>query len=116
MPWLHTSFGAAAAFSVRGSKPEAMPALEQNRSIGPWSRSTVSISDLICASSVTSQAKARPPIAAATSSAASASISATTIFAAPAWWNAWAIALPMPLPPPVMTKILPATFMALKPL
>ena len=33
---LQTSFGAAAAFSVRWSKPEAMPALEQNRSIAPW--------------------------------------------------------------------------------
>src|SRR5205085_3955154 len=86
-----------------------MPALEQNRSIGPKRRSVSSIRCLMSCSRPTSQRNAAPSIAAATASAFARSRSATTTFAAPARWNAWHSALPMPLAPPVTTTTLPAT-------
>src|ERR1700722_16027257 len=97
------------AFSDLGSKPAPMPALEQNKSIGPNSRSVSSMTWRMSFSCATSHLNAAPPTDAATACAAAMSRSATTTLAAPAQWKTSQSARPMPLPPPVTTTTLSFT-------
>ncbi len=94
--------------------PVAMPALEQNRSIGPNARSLAATSSATCASSATSAAiaVAWPPsavISSAMRSAASWSTSDSTTPAAPSTANLRASAAPMPPAAPVITATLPSS-------
>src|SRR5579872_3929906 len=92
--------------------PMPMPALEQKRSIGPWSVSTLSIIALMSASFATFVWNATPPISSATARAPSPFTSEQTTSLAPSSpAKRRASARPMPLAAPVTTTIRSLTCM-----
>ena len=88
-----------------------MPALEQKRSIGPSSASTVSIRRWMSASLLTSVVNARPPTLPAVALAPSPLMSAQITRLAPSSAKRSANARPIPLAAPVTTTILSLTCM-----
>src|SRR3954453_3618425 len=91
--------------------PPPMPALEQNRSIGPNRSSVCSTTFTMSASTLTSAVSpsAVSPSSSATAVTASASRSTITRPCGPSAANRRHSARPMPLPPPVTTTTLPAS-------
>src|SRR5258708_2672664 len=87
-----------------------MPALEQNRSIGPYVSVARATNCCRSASRRTSVVTAMPPISFATRVAALASTSATTTPRAPSVAKRRQSARPIPLPPPVTTATFSLSF------
>ena len=105
----HSSSGAS-------SPPrQAIPALEQNTSIGPKRFSAAAARACTARSSVTSHGTARPSISLATDSSWSDWMSATATPFAPSRANRRARARPIPLAAPVTTTTLPSIFKPLLP-
>src|SRR5512135_31710 len=91
---------------IESSSGGEMPALWNETSIEPYISCAVRNIRATSAASVTSACTAMPPTSSATAPAESRFMSTTTTFA-PSDATRWAVALPMPLPPPVMTTVRP---------